>query len=85
MRTWLARVFGGRAVEVDGKPVRIAPTLSARTVRPIKRSPAVSRRAREPEAGPDVLTLAVEERRGFDPYNSGAFYRDSAWDRVISR
>lgn len=86
MRTWLARLFGGRMVEADDEPARIAPTVSAMTVRPVKRSSAVRSRARgSAEPGSDMLTLAVEERRGFDPYNSGGFHRDNAWNRVIPR
>lgn len=89
MRTWLARVFGGRAVAAD-KPARIAPTVSARTVQPVKRSPAVGSRVKRPdtdivEMGAEVLTLMDDEKRGFDPYNSGAFHRSNGWDRVIAR
>ena len=70
---WFAKWFGGRkAVEEDDEPARhAAPTES----RPATAAPQV-RRPGDAKASPG---------KGFDPYNSGAFERRSAWERVGRR
>lgn len=78
---WLARLFGGRKVQVDDEPARFAPPASA-TVQPAKRSSGMTkvqgsaRSAQKP---------AAKAKSGFDPYNSGSFERANAWERVIRR
>lgn len=73
---WFAKWFGG-ASEVEGEddePARHAPPPSIRPAAPqvAKRSGAAS--AGRPASG-----------TGFDPYNSGAFERRNAWERIKRR
>ncbi|HEY0941243.1 MAG TPA: hypothetical protein VGE08_14180 [Steroidobacter sp.] len=76
---WLARLFGGRKAEADDEPARFAPP--ARPVRPMKRpAPAASARR-----GIHADKVADKVKSGFDPYNSGSFERNNAWERVIRR
>jgi hypothetical protein len=78
---WLARFFGGRKVQADDEPARYARPASA-TVQPAKRSVGTTkvqgsaRPAQKPSA---------KVKSGFDPYNSGAFERGNAWERVLRR
>jgi len=71
---WFARWFGGRSVR-DRKPARIAPVVS-RPVIPAQRAPNVA--AKTGSANRQV-------KRGFDPYNSGSFDRNQAWERASLR
>lgn len=76
---WLARLFGGRKAEADDEPARFAPP--ARPVQPVKRSTAATSARRGAHAG----KAADKVNSGFDPYNSGTFERNNAWERVIRR
>lgn len=68
---WFAKWFGGRTAEQeDEEPARHAPPI----VRPA--SPAAPHRVNVPKA---------QAAKGFDPYNSGAFERRNAWERVPRR
>jgi hypothetical protein len=67
---WIARLFGGRSGHDDDEQPTASPpsppeTQSAVTAQKI----AVKRRAHD------------GQRKGFDPYNSGAFQRH-VWERV---
>ena len=72
---WLARLFGGRKSKAAKRPARIAPRISDSSP-PAKRSPSV---------GNAELSLVADADYGFDPYNSGSFERNNAWERVIRR
>jgi hypothetical protein len=70
---WFAKWFGVRnVVQEDDEPARhAAPTAS----QPATAAPQ-ARRPGDAKASP---------KKGFDPYNSGAFERRSAWERVGRR
>lgn len=76
---WWAKLFGGRTVEADDEPARFAPPESAQTRQPVKR---VQGNVRGAKAGSKPTPPS---KSGFDPYNSGAFERGQAWERVIRR
>jgi hypothetical protein len=67
---WFAKWFGRRNQADDDEPARHCAPPAPKNVRPT--------RARAPEASSD-------RARGFDPYNSGAFERSNAWERVVRR
>ena len=72
---WFAKWFQGRTEDrhEDDEPARFSPpTLSE--------APASKVRAL-----PEVKNTAVKPRKGFDPYNSGAFERKNAWERTNLR
>jgi hypothetical protein len=81
MRMWLARLFGGRKAKTAGRPARIAPRISDSPAPPAKRSPSVGNAKR----GIHADTVTNKAKSGFDPYNSGSFERNNAWERVIRR
>jgi hypothetical protein len=70
---WIAKWFGGRAeVQEEDEPARHPPVQIA--VKPSQAAP--------------VNTLQAAKRSpatGFDPYNSGAFERRQAWERIKRR
>lgn len=72
---WWARIFGGRTVEADDEPARFAPPESAQTRPPVQRV----------QGNVSAKAGAKPSKSGFDPYNSGAFERSQAWERVIRR
>jgi hypothetical protein len=81
---WFAKWFGGRAVEED-EPARFEPTAALRidagkAVRPAGRGVQVSGRYAGGSNGKNASS-----KKGFDPYNSGAFDRNSAWERAYRR
>ena len=70
---WFAKWFGGR--NDDSEPSEHPPHPAARTVkaRPDDVRPLnTSDTKKKPAAG-----------KGFDPYNSGTFDKNKAWERVI--
>ena len=67
-----ARLFGKRREEEDDEPSAQAPASQARTAPARPKSDAADA-AERPDAA------------GFDPYNSGAFRRTNAWERVNRR
>lgn len=71
---WLARLLGIREGD-DSEPSQVPPhPLSA------------GRRALTPApVAAGVRTRAMQKSKGFDPYNSGAFRKASAWERVNRR
>lgn len=75
---WWARLFGGRTVEADDEPARFAPPESAQTRLPVQR-------VQGNVSGAKAGKPAKPSKGGFDPYNSGAFERSQAWERVIRR
>jgi hypothetical protein len=80
MRMWLARLFGGRKVEEEERPARIAPRLTDSPAVPVKRPLSVGNAKRGIHA--DKVNKA---KSGFDPYNSGSFERGKAWERISRR
>lgn len=74
---WLVRLFGGRKGSKADRPARIAPRISDSPAPPVKRSLSAGSARRG--------IHAEKAKHGFDPYNSGSFERDNAWERVIRR
>ena len=77
---WFAKWFGGRSEEQhDDEPARYPPT-PARVDSPAQntRSPQVHNNIKLP-------LKTTKAKKGFDPYNSGAFERKSAWERTNLR
>lgn len=73
---WLARLFGGRKGKAAKRPARIAPRIADSPTPPVKRSLS---------AGNAELSILADTNHGFDPYNSGSFERNNAWERVSRR
>ena len=89
MRDWLARLFGGRKVHEDDEPARFAPP-SPGAVRAMKSSSQfgsspISSKIGSPRRGIHADKVADKVKSGFDPYNSGSFERQNAWERVNRR
>lgn len=80
---WLARLFGGRTVEAEDEPARFAPP--APPVPSVKDSSSAGTAKRGIHADPVAGKVASKVKSGFDPYNSGSFKRQNAWERVIRR
>lgn len=76
---WLARLFGSRKQTGEDEPARFA--TAARAVQAEKRSSTVGTAKR----GIHADKVADKVKSGFDPYNSGSFERNNAWERVIRR
>jgi hypothetical protein len=79
---WFAKWFGGRsAVEDEDEPARFTPPAlkveSAKAAQPVGHGPAPST-ARG-------IVRSGKSKKGFDPYNSGAFERRNAWERIGRR
>lgn len=70
---WFAKWFGGRS-DQDDEPARFAPPSPSSTA-PAKRAQGHVGSAQAPVGSKQV-------KRGFDPYNSGNFDRNQAWERV---
>lgn len=71
---WFAKWFGGRDEPDDSdEPARFAAPEVTRTSRTETRRPA------------GVAGKPVAGKKGFDPYNSGAFERRKAWERITRR
>jgi hypothetical protein len=72
---WFAKLFGGdRNDESDDEPAR----FESPRVRPAQ---SVHPRKAVLNANP----LTPSTKKGFDPYNSGAFKRQNAWEKVGRR
>jgi hypothetical protein len=71
---WFAKLFGGR--EDDSEPSEHPPHPAASAM---KEAPANVRSV----TSKVVLKPKQVARKGFDPYNSGSFNKNKAWDRVI--
>ena len=71
---WFGKWFGGRAeVQEDDEPARHSPVqILPKSLQP---APVNTRRPKK-KCGPT---------KGFDPYNSGAFERRNAWERINRR
>lgn len=70
---WFAKWFGGRRDDEEPSehpphPAAFAPKARQNTVRP---SPKFEKKK------------VADANKGFDPYNSGTFDRNKAWERVI--
>ena len=75
---WFARLFGGRDDEGsdDELPTATAPQPPALT-----RPPAVPTQS----AVQNGALKKPPKGKGFDPYNSGTFERQNAWERITRR
>jgi hypothetical protein len=70
---WFAKLFGGRREEhEDDDPARFAAPQVARSE--ISSTGPVPAEDKPRHAAPNP-------KKGFDPYNSGAFERQNAWER----
>ena len=74
---WFARLFGGRKDD-DSEPSEFPPHPAAHSPKP---TPVAVR----PQHEQDKNSPPQKPRpgKGFDPYNSGGFDRNKAWERVI--
>jgi len=70
---WFAKWFGGRS-DRDDEPARFAPA-APKSVTPAKRV--------QGKVGSAPASAGKQVKRGFDPYNSGSFDRNQAWERVL--
>ena len=70
---WFAKWFGGRS-DRDDEPARFAPA-APKSVAPAKRV--------QGKVGSAPASAGKQVKRGFDPYNSGSFDRNQAWERVL--
>ena len=73
---WFAKWFGGRS-DQDDEPARFAPAAP----RPV----APAKRAQSNVGAATAKAGTQQDKRGFDPYNSGSFDRNQGWGRVIVR
>jgi len=71
---WLHKLLGGQQAD-DSEPSSVPP-------HPAGSAPASQRRAIK---SPGIRTQAVKKATGFDPYNSGAFRKATAWERIGKR
>lgn len=71
---WFAKWFGRRDEGLDDEPARFPPSERA----------APSARAPQATKNPGQ-TKPTTAKKGFDPYNSGAFERKNAWERTNLR
>jgi hypothetical protein len=73
---WFAKLFGGgRDNEVDDEPARFP---SMPVAQPAQSTPPL-------KSATNARSVAAKAVKGFDPYNSGAFRRQNAWERVSRR
>lgn len=71
---WFAKWFGGRRNEhEDDEPARFSAP------------PAVKKVTSSPAPKPASVVPPAQKKKGFDPYNSGAFERRNAWERTNRR
>jgi len=71
---WFAKWFGGRK-DRDDEPARFAPV--------VPRSVAPAKRVQGTGGGAKAAADAKQVKSGFDPYNSGSFDKNQAWERVL--
>jgi|ADGO01.1.fsa_nt_gi hypothetical protein len=73
---WFAKWFGGRKNEhEDDEPARFSAPHPVQTEKKMAR----------PTAQPVKAKPVVNKQKGFDPYNSGSFDRQNAWERTNLR
>ena len=73
---WFAKLFGGRQDD-DSEPSEFPPHPAANSTKPTPvavRPQELDKKSPAPKGRP---------AKGFDPYNSGGFDRNKAWERVI--
>jgi hypothetical protein len=71
---WFAKWFGGRS-DKDDEPARFAP--------PAPKSRAPAKRAQGNIGEVKGPAGTKQDKSGFDPYNSGSYDRNQAWERVL--
>ena len=71
---WFAKWFGGRS-DRDDEPARFAP-VAPKSVKPAKRTQGNV-------GGANATADPKQDKSGFDPYNSGSYDRNQAWERVL--
>lgn len=75
---WFAKLFGGRDDGSDDElPTAVAPPPPALT--------APTAAAPQPAEPVSAASAKAPKGKGFDPYNSGTFERQNAWERIGRR
>lgn len=80
-----SKLFGSRRAQEDtddaptAAPPKVVPKLVAKPVARVPANAGTETKLNLQDAAPG------EESRGFDPYNSGAFKRSNAWERINRR
>jgi hypothetical protein len=74
---WLHKLLGGQQTD-DSEPSSVPP-------HPASGSTVASHSVHRSLKSPGVRTQARKKATGFDPYNSGAFRKASAWERISKR
>jgi len=74
---WLHKLLGGQQTD-DSEPSSVPP-------HPASGSTAANPSLRRSIKSPGIRPQAVKKAAGFDPYNSGAFRKTSAWERISKR
>lgn len=69
---WFAKLFGGRKDDSEPSEHPPHPVASVRKAAPNNVRNKTDSKATKPAAS-----------KGFDPYNSGSFDKNKAWERVI--
>jgi hypothetical protein len=72
---WFAKLFGGS--EDDSEPSEFPPHAAAEAKRP-----SVADRP-SPQRQKNSAPAKGHPGKGFDPYNSGTFDKNRAWEKVI--
>jgi hypothetical protein len=72
---WFAKWFGGRSDRDDDEPARFAPAAP----RPV----SSAQRAQGNVGGAKATAGPQQDKSGFDPYNSGSYDRNQAWEKVL--
>jgi hypothetical protein len=74
---WFARLFGGRKGD-DSEPSEFPPHPAATAPKPMSVAVRPS-----PQHDKNSGSKKAPKAKGFDPYNSGEFDKQKAWERVI--
>lgn len=71
---WFAKWFGGREDDSEPSAHPPHPAAAPRAAAPASVRPATNKSKTKQNGA---------ENKGFDPYNSGSFDKNKAWERVI--
>ena len=72
---WFAKWFGGREREDDSEPSEHPP-------HPLASAPPAAPTTVRPSSSRDTRQKTAAKGKGFDPYNSGSFDKNKAWEKV---
>ena len=73
---WLSKLLGGQETD-DSEPSRVQPAAMA--------TRGTQQGRQRTAKSPGIGSFTAGKTKGFDPYNSGAFRKTSAWERVTRR